>query len=43
MVRLYLIKTIWRMGFMLRLEKLVKTYKTGDQALKAVELEVPEG
>jgi len=28
---------------MLRLDKLVKTYKTGDQALKAVELEVPEG
>jgi phosphonate transport system ATP-binding protein len=28
---------------MLRLEKLVKTYKTGDQALKSVELEVPEG
>ena len=28
---------------MLRLEKLVKTYKTGDQALKAVELEVPAG
>ena len=28
---------------MLRLEKLVKTYKTGDQALKAVELTVPEG
>jgi len=28
---------------MLRLEKLVKTYKTGDQALKAVSLEVPEG
>ena len=28
---------------MLRLEKLVKTYKTGDQALKAVELDVPEG
>ena len=28
---------------MLRLEKLVKTYKTGDQALKAVELEIPEG
>ena len=28
---------------MLRLEKLVKTYKTGDQALKAVEIEVPEG
>lgn len=28
---------------MLRLEKLVKTYKTGDQALKAVDLEVPEG
>jgi phosphonate transport system ATP-binding protein len=28
---------------MLRLEKLVKTYKTGDQALKDVELEVPVG
>ena len=28
---------------MLRLEKLVKTYKTGDQALKDVELEVPAG
>ncbi|WP_425053521.1 phosphonate ABC transporter ATP-binding protein [Psychromarinibacter sp. S121] len=28
---------------MLRLEKLVKTYKTGDQALKAVDLEVPSG
>jgi phosphonate transport system ATP-binding protein len=28
---------------MLRLEKLVKTYKTGDQALKAVDLSVPEG
>ena len=28
---------------MLRLDKLVKTYKTGDQALKAVEMEVPEG
>ncbi|MEO9576509.1 MAG: phosphonate ABC transporter ATP-binding protein [Tateyamaria sp.] len=28
---------------MLRLEKLVKTYKTGDQALKAVDLDVPEG
>jgi len=28
---------------MLLLEKLVKTYKTGDQALKAVTLEVPEG
>ncbi|MEP2533643.1 phosphonate ABC transporter ATP-binding protein [Shimia sp.] len=28
---------------MLRLEKLVKTYKTGDQALKAVDLQVPEG
>jgi len=28
---------------MLRLEKLVKTYKTGDQALKAVTLEIPEG
>jgi phosphonate transport system ATP-binding protein len=27
----------------LRLEKLVKTYKTGDQALKAVDLVVPEG
>ena len=28
---------------MLRLEMLVKTYKTGDQALKAVDLTVPEG
>ena len=28
---------------MLRLEKLVKTYKTGDQALKVVDLEVPNG
>ena len=28
---------------MLRLEKLFKTYNTGDQALKAVELEVPAG
>lgn len=28
---------------MLRLEKLLKTYKTGDQALKAVDLEMPEG
>ena len=28
---------------MLRLEKLVKTYKTGDQALKAVDLTVPQG
>ncbi|MCR8726643.1 phosphonate ABC transporter ATP-binding protein [Frigidibacter sp. ROC022] len=28
---------------MLRLKKLVKTYKTGDQALKAVDLEVPKG
>ena len=28
---------------MLRLEKLVKTYKTGDQALKAVDLVIPEG
>jgi phosphonate transport system ATP-binding protein len=28
---------------MLRLEKLTKTYRTGDQALKAVDLEVPEG
>lgn len=28
---------------MLRLEKIVKTYKTGDQALKAVDLVVPEG
>ena len=28
---------------MLRLEKLIKTYKTGDQALKAVDLHVPEG
>jgi phosphonate transport system ATP-binding protein len=28
---------------MLRLETLTKTYKTGDQALKAVEMEVPAG
>jgi phosphonate transport system ATP-binding protein len=28
---------------MLRLEGLTKTYKTGDQALKAVDLEVPQG
>ena len=28
---------------MLRLESLTKTYKTGDQALKAVDLEIPEG
>ncbi|MEM6656754.1 MAG: phosphonate ABC transporter ATP-binding protein [Pseudomonadota bacterium] len=28
---------------MLRLEKLTKTYKTGDQALKAIDLEVPKG
>ncbi|MFO6465167.1 phosphonate ABC transporter ATP-binding protein [Jannaschia sp. KMU-145] len=28
---------------MLRLDKLVKTYKTGDQALKSVELDVPAG
>lgn len=28
---------------MLRLQKLVKTYRTGDQALNAVDLEVPEG
>jgi len=28
---------------MLRLDKLVKTYKTGDQALKSVSLEIPEG
>lgn len=28
---------------MLRLEKLVKTYKTGDQALKSVDLEIPQG
>ena len=28
---------------MLRLEKLTKTYRTGDQALKAVDLEVPKG
>ncbi len=28
---------------MLRLEKLVKTYKTGDQALKEVDLEIPQG
>ena len=28
---------------MLRLQKLTKTYKTGDQALKAIDLEVPKG
>ncbi|WP_435140225.1 phosphonate ABC transporter ATP-binding protein [Pseudopelagicola sp. nBUS_19] len=28
---------------MLRLEKLTKTYKTGDQALKSVDLEIPKG
>ena len=28
---------------MLRLKKLVKTYKTGDQALQAVDMEIPEG
>ena len=28
---------------MLRLNKLTKTYKTGDQALKAVTLDIPEG
>ncbi|MEM8876697.1 MAG: phosphonate ABC transporter ATP-binding protein [Pseudomonadota bacterium] len=28
---------------MLKLEQLTKTYRTGDQALKAVDLEVPEG
>ena len=28
---------------MLRLKKLTKTYKTGDQALKAIDLEVPKG
>ncbi|HUG60812.1 MAG TPA: phosphonate ABC transporter ATP-binding protein [Methylomirabilota bacterium] len=28
---------------MLRLEKLVKTYRTGDQALKSVDLEIPGG
>ncbi|WP_179380699.1 phosphonate ABC transporter ATP-binding protein [Jannaschia marina] len=28
---------------MLRLDRLVKTYKTGDQALKAVELDIPSG
>ncbi len=28
---------------MVRLEKLTKTYKTGDQALKAVDLDIPEG
>ena len=28
---------------MLRLEKLIKTYKTGDQALKGIDLEVPKG
>ena len=29
--------------FMLRLQKLTKTYKTGDQALKAIDLKVPKG
>ena len=28
---------------MLRLQKLTKTYKTGDQALKAIDLDVPVG
>jgi phosphonate transport system ATP-binding protein len=28
---------------MLHLQKLIKTYKTGDQALKAIDLEVPKG
>ncbi len=28
---------------MLKLDKLVKTYNTGDQALKSVELEIPQG
>jgi phosphonate transport system ATP-binding protein len=28
---------------MLRLKKLVKTYKTGDQALQAVDMDIPEG
>ena len=28
---------------MLKLDKLVKTYKTGEQALKAVEIEIPKG
>ncbi|EPX77771.1 phosphonate ABC transporter ATP-binding protein [Litoreibacter arenae] len=28
---------------MLKLKKLVKTYRTGDQALKAIDLEMPEG
>ena len=28
---------------MLKLKKLVKTYRTGDQALKAIDLDVPEG
>ncbi len=28
---------------MLRLETLTKTYKTGDQALKAIDLEIPDG
>ena len=28
---------------MLRLEKLTKTYKTGDMALKAIDLDVPSG
>lgn len=28
---------------MLRLKKLLKTYKTGDQALKSIDLEIPDG
>ncbi|MEM8655932.1 MAG: phosphonate ABC transporter ATP-binding protein, partial [Pseudomonadota bacterium] len=28
---------------MLRLQKLTKTYKTGDQALKSIDLDVPKG
>ena len=28
---------------MLKLDKLVKTYKTGDQALKEVDIDVPQG
>ena len=28
---------------MLKLKKLVKTYPTGDQALKSIDLEMPEG
>ena len=28
---------------MLRLQKLTKTYKTGDQALKDIDLEIPKG